>query len=577
MQNANTADSSARRRHPAGLYNLFFIEMWERFGFYLMLGIFLLYMTDKGTGGLGFDNTKANEIYGWYVALVYLTPFLGGLIADRLLGYRRSVIIGGTLLSLGYAMLAIPGEGILYPALACLVIGNGFFKANISTMVGNLYTADDPLRDAGYGIFYMGINIGAFICNFVAAFMRNKYGWSAAFASASVGMAFGVIIMALSYRKLAKADQRRPQNAGGSGLGALFSLAIGPAIGTGIAGYFLAEQFIGVGQGIKWAFFAALIPIVAFYVGILVKAKKEERPGIAALLSVFACVIVFWMVFQQNGNSLTLFARDDTVRTLPAGVANVLEKIDLYEKAAPRYFSNASADTPRPARTSFKVLSDAEYKKVAESAELLKGFEARKEIPVTQKVMDDAYKKATDTTPSLAPGESLPLASTELFQSINALFIILLSPLVVLFFAGLRRMRAEPSTPTKLFIALVLTASACALMAAAVHATNFGDNKVSHWWLTGTYFILTVAELFLSPIGLSLTSKLAPPHLAGFMMGGWFLATATGNKLAGFMGGLWDQMRHDRLFFLQAGIVAGAALVLLMLLPWLKRVMKGRA
>lgn len=553
-------------------------ELWERFSYYGMRALLVLYLTAPALhGGMGLATDAAARIYGNYTMAVYLLAIPGGFIADAFLGTRRAVLIGGSMITLGHFALAVPAAHSFYAGLILIALGTGLFKPSISALVGALYARDDSRRDAGFSIFYMGINIGAFICNFVAAFMRNKYGWSAAFASASVGMAFGVIIMALSYRKLAKADQRRPQNAGGSGLGALFSLAIGPAIGTGIAGYFLAEQFIGVGQGIKWAFFAALIPIVAFYVGILVKAKKEERPGIAALLSVFACVIVFWMVFQQNGNSLTLFARDDTVRTLPAGVANVLEKIDLYEKAAPRYFSNASADTPRPARTSFKVLSDAEYKKVAESAELLKGFEARKEIPVTQKVMDDAYKKATDTTPSLAPGESLPLASTELFQSINALFIILLSPLVVLFFAGLRRMRAEPSTPTKLFIALVLTASACALMAAAVHATNFGDNKVSHWWLTGTYFILTVAELFLSPIGLSLTSKLAPPHLAGFMMGGWFLATATGNKLAGFMGGLWDQMRHDRLFFLQAGIVAGAALVLLMLLPWLKRVMKGRA
>lgn len=566
-----------KAKHPAGLYNLFFIEMWERFGFYLLLGILMLYMTDSTTGGLGFDNDKANEIYGWYIALVYLTPFLGGLAADRFLGYRRSVLLGGTMMSGGYALLAVPGGAMLFPALTLLVVGNGFFKANISTMVGNLYKAGDPLRDAGYGIFYMGINIGAFICNFVAAFMRNSFGWSAAFLAASAGMLIGVSVMAFSYRKLAHADRRREPVAGeeSEGLGKLFSLAIVPAIGTGIAGFFIANSLMGPGWGIKMAFFAALIPIVWFFINIYLKAPGLERPRIMALLAVFACLIPFWMVFQQNGSSLTLFARDDTERTLPAAVGQVLEKIDLYEKAPPDYFFNASAGTPRPARSSLKVLGAEEYKAVTGDEARRKAYEERKEIPVTAKMAADLYKKATDKTPELPPGEVLPLASTELFQSINALFIILFSAPVVLFFALLRRYRREPTTPSKLLIGMLLCAASCGVMALAVHATNLGENKVTHWWLTGTYFILTIAELFLSPIGLSLVSKLAPPRLVGFMFGGWFLSTAAGNKLAGFMGGLWETMPHDQLFLMQGGIVLGTALALLLLLPWLKRVMKA--
>jgi len=178
------------KKHPKGLYVLFFTEMWERFGYYLMVGILLLYLTDKTTGGKAFDVKTAADIVGSFIALVYLTPFIGGLIADRYLGYLKSIYIGGSLMAAGYFGLAFPGDTALFISLALVIIGNGFFKPNISTILGVIYNKDElkPLKDSAYNIFYMGINIGALVCNFVAAYLRNKYGWGYAFSAAGVGL-----------------------------------------------------------------------------------------------------------------------------------------------------------------------------------------------------------------------------------------------------------------------------------------------------------------------------------------------------------------------------------------------------
>jgi len=188
-------EQSKQNKHPKGLWYLFGTEMWERFGYYLMLGIFSLYMIENwNSGGMGFSSAEKSDIYGTYLGLVYLTPFIGGLLADRLLGYRRSIILGGLMMSAGYFCLSIHSEFSFYLALFLIILGNGFFKPNISTLVGNLYSSDElkDKKDAGYNIFYMGINIGAFICNFVAAYMRINYGWGHAFAAAGVGMLIGV-------------------------------------------------------------------------------------------------------------------------------------------------------------------------------------------------------------------------------------------------------------------------------------------------------------------------------------------------------------------------------------------------
>jgi len=196
--------------HPSGLKSLFFTEMWERLGFYLMLGILYLYITDSERGGLGMSNASAGEIYGTYMAFVYFTPFLGGMIADRILGYRRSVLIGGLLLAAGYFSLGVRSMQTFYLGLVLLCLGNGLFKPNISAMVGNLYAPDDPRRDAGFNIFYMGINIGATISALLAAPLRNYWNFNFAFAAAGVGMLIGVLVLVATWRRLGDAD-RQPE------------------------------------------------------------------------------------------------------------------------------------------------------------------------------------------------------------------------------------------------------------------------------------------------------------------------------------------------------------------------------
>ena len=198
-------------KHPKALFVLFFTEMWERFAYYLMVGILLLYMIDTKTGGKGFDEKIGADIVGSFIALVYLTPFIGGLIADRYLGYIKSIFIGGSLMALGYLGLSLPGNTAMFISLGLIIVGNGFFKPNISTLLDNIYNREDlkPLKDNAYNIFYMGINIGAFVCNFVAAWLRNVYGWGWAFAAAGIGLIIGLIILASFVKEVKHADVKK--------------------------------------------------------------------------------------------------------------------------------------------------------------------------------------------------------------------------------------------------------------------------------------------------------------------------------------------------------------------------------
>jgi POT family proton-dependent oligopeptide transporter len=226
--------------HPKGLWVLFGTEMWERFGYYLMLGIFSLYMLDGwNNGGMGFAPGKKSDIYGTYLGLVYLTPFIGGLLADRILGYRRSIIAGGLMMAAGYFLLSVHSTTTFFMALFLIILGNGFFKPNISTLVGNLYSNDElkDKKDAGYNIFYMGINLGAFICNFVAAYMRINYGWGHAFAAAGVGMLIGVLIFISGTKHIKHVDVIKPVKQGDMPTLKILAMTVLPMFVFGIIGY----------------------------------------------------------------------------------------------------------------------------------------------------------------------------------------------------------------------------------------------------------------------------------------------------------------------------------------------------
>ena len=239
--------SSITGKHPKGLPFLFLTEMWERFGYYLMIGIFVLYMTDTKSGGLAFDRKNAADIYGTFIAFVYLTPFIGGMLADRLLGYRRAIVIGGILMGLGYIGLALPGMTAFYASLFLIILGNGFFKPNISTLLGNLYNQPEYklLKDSGYNIFYMGINIGAFICNFFATYLRHNFGWGAAFAAAGVGMFIGVFVFWLGWKNYEVADVRKASAEDSQGVGRQLSSILIPALISGIIGWMIPGNIFG--------------------------------------------------------------------------------------------------------------------------------------------------------------------------------------------------------------------------------------------------------------------------------------------------------------------------------------------
>jgi POT family proton-dependent oligopeptide transporter len=541
------------RNHPAALPFLFFTEMWERFGYYLMIGIFTLYMTDTKAGGLGFERGVSADVYGTFIALVYLTPFLGGLLADRLLGFRKSIIIGGVLMGIGYLMLAIPNNlNTFYLALGIMILGNGFFKPNISTMLGNLYNVEKykALKDDGYSIFYMGINIGALICNFVAAYMRNTYGWGYAFAAAGVGMFIGVIVFISGMKHYANADVKRgADDPGSAGLGAVISSVLIPAVATGLAAWYIPGNLFGSDS--TDAFLFGSMPVIAFYIWTLVKAAPHEKPRIRALLAVYAVVIVFWAVFKQNGTALTTWAEFYTDRSMPAAIESTAKfmgstqtvsmKQDLYPVYDHQFRTTKNPETGKP-------------------------------------MMDSSFHYYFKNMPAQerpAEGQSVKLVSTEIFQSVNPFFVIVFTPLLIWFFSWLRKRKKEPTTPAKIGWGLVISALSTLVTVWAVYSCHNGAEKASAWWVIATYAVITVGELCLSPMGLSMVSKMAPARLAGLMMGGWQLATSLGNKLSGVLATMWDGYEDKSLFFwVNFALLAVSAALLFLMLPWLRRIFK---
>lgn len=522
------------KKHPDGLMILFFTEMWERFGFYLMLGIFMLYMIaskDAPKPGMGYSYEIATDIYGSYLALVYLTPFIGGLLADRILGYRLSITLGGLFMAAGYFGLSIYNEKIFYISLLLIIIGNGLFKPNISTLVGKLYDNNPQYRqnkDAGFSIFYLGINLGAFICNFVAAYFRNKFGWGWAFAAAGIGMVLGLIwfwLGQLRVKEISEADKISPVHEGDIALSTVFKKLLLPAVVAAFLGWIIPGNIFGTNSNDAFIFFSVFV--VIFYILLYKRADKSEKEQIGALLSVFACVVVFWAIFHQNGAALTIWAEKYTNRKIPQTIEKIADKLYLTQ------IVHADSNIDPEGSKYFKNLP-------------------KEKIPQDGK---------------------LKLFNAELFQSVNPAFIILFTPLVVGFFNFLRRRGKNVSTPEKIGWGMFITAISSLVMVFAVIASKNGDLKVSAWWLITTYAVITIGELCLSPMGLSLVSKLSPQRMTAIMMGGWFLSTAIGNKLSGVLSGMWDLYKNKAFFFVTNMVLALISVIIIfILLPWLKKV-----
>lgn len=494
------------RGHPRGLYVLFFTEMWERFGFYTMLSVFVYYLGEN----FGWDAATVTNIYGIFLAAVYFTPIVGGWIADNFLGYGKTIILGAITMGIGYALLAVPTSfsSTVYIALAVVAVGNGLFKANISVLVGNLYShSDGSLKDAGYNIFYMGINIGAFYAPIAAAGVRKYFmnnfdltmaqGYNAAFGAAAAGMVISLIIFLLFRKYYADADYR-------------------------------SKDKVNTEKD---------API----------SKEQEKERITALLIIFAIVIFFWMAFHQNGAALSLFARDYTFDSVNKFTYLFFDVLGLHAILAVMLGGGVALSRGTSGRT--------------------KGIGAL--FAVIGVIIIIIKLNTLSGNNPIAP---------EQFQSFNPMFIVLLTPIIVGYFAWLNKKGKEPSSPAKIGLGMVITGAAYMIMILAaiglpaVYTLNGGTSPetVSPFWLLGTYFTLTIAELHLSPMGLSFVSKVAPARMKGLMMGGWFGATAVGNYLSGFVGRFYQNWELWQFFLLLVATSLMAALLVLIFLKKLK-------
>jgi POT family proton-dependent oligopeptide transporter len=471
--------------------------MWERFGFYITISIFVYYLGEN----FGWDAAQVTNVYGIFIAFVYFTPILGGWIADNFLGYGKSIIVGALILGTGYAIMAIPTETpvLVYVSIAIVCLGNGLFKANISVLVGNLYAhSQGSLKDAGYNIFYMGINIGAFYAPIAAASIRNFFvenygaslaqGYNAAFGVAAAGMLMSLLVFTIFRKYYAEADYR-------------------------------SKERVNVNVDLQFS-------------------KEQEKERVIALLIVFAIVIFFWMAFHQNGAALSLFARDYTDKVVGKFTYALFDVIGLHSIIAILLGTAALIKAKRP------------------KVKMIGGFFALLGLVILL-IRLNSYPDSNQIEP-------------ERFFSFNAMFIVLLTPIIVSYFAALNRKGKEPSSPGKIGIGMLLTGLSFLIMVfastglpAVYSIAGQSPVTVSPFWLISTYFGLTLAELHLSPMGLSFVSKVAPAKMKGLLMGGWFGATAAGNYLSGFVGRFYQNWELWQFFlllvvtsFIAAGMVA---------------------
>lgn len=506
-------EEAPRKGHPKGLYVLFATEFWERFSYYGMRAIFVLFMTDK----LLFDKAYASNIYGSYTGLVYLTPLIGGYMADRYWGNRKSIFVGGILMAIGqftlFACASLPsGSGVattvLWTGLALLIFGNGFFKPNISTMVGQLYPeGDNTKKDSAYTIFYMGINAGAFLSPLICGYLGENVDFKWGFFAAGLGMVISLIIFYLTKDKYVvshtgeplgtHANKLKDTSVSESGKTGFSNSQMGIIVGS-IAAAICIIYFV-----LKVDFWGSFIYGMTLCLPLAIltdrSLTKVEKSRLTVIIIIMLFVIFFWMCFEQAGASLTFFANEQTDRHVFGW-----------------------------------------------------------EMPASW------------------------------FQSFNPIFIVILAPIFAGLWGKLGKKGVEPPAPMKQAMGLGFLALGFLFISLGTPVNL--TVQVSIVWLTGLYFLHTVGELFLSPIGLSMVNKLTPGRFTSLMMGIWFMAIATGNKLAGTMSSLYPDPKAtgpkpvflgitiDSLhtYFMIFVAFAGVAAVILFLLSFrLRKMMHG--
>ena len=488
----------SKMSHPSGLYTLFATEFWERFSYYGMRALLVLYLTATfADGGFGMERSAALEIYAIFTGLVYLTPILGGLLADKYLGQRKAIFIGGIVMAIGqFALAASYGNGdnlamrefFMYCGLGFLIMGNGFFKPNISTMVGGLYDQNDPRKDSAFTIFYMGINSGAFLAPFIAGGLGEKIGWHWGYISAGVGM---LISLVWFYARKASLKQvGLPPNGEESRFGLVFKdlldiIYYSAACILVIAGLIKLLDVLGEST-LDIIKLVAIIGGSAYLVWTIFQGTsgKTEWSRVGAILILAVFHVIFWSGFEQAGGTFNLFAQENTDR-------------------------------------------------------MVFGWE----VPASW------------------------------FQSLNPVFIITMGIPFSMLWIWLSNIGKNPRTPYKFGFGLILVGVGFLLMIVAQGNANAGV-LVSPLWLIGVYFLHTAGELCISPVGLSLITKLAPQKIVSVMMGLWMGSIALGNYLAGTLEKILEGFDFELYPFLAAESI-GAGLVIIILGPLLTKMMKG--
>lgn len=474
-------------RQPKGLYSLFLTELWERFGFYTVQTILVLYLISK----LGYSDKSAYLLYGTFSSLLYLTPFIGGFLADRYLGFRRCVILGGILLCIGYAIMGLPSVKALFIGLSIIIAGNGLFKPNVSSLLGSFYRGTDPRREGGFTIFYMGINIGGMLPPlFIGAFVA-AYSWGSGFLLAALGMVFSLSIFFFT-RKLLEKQGNIPEK---SPLRAKKNKKFYGWLFLGIiASIALCHLLFYYPEEADFFLIVATLAILGTLLFFLFKERADQRKKLIACLILIALSIGFWAIYMQTFTSLILFAQ-----------RNIHKEI-------------------------FGIPINAEF--------------------------------------------------TLFF---NPFFIIALSPLFSRLWTWLEMKRINPSIPFKFSLGILCIGIGFLVLSIGTRCCNT-DGIASLWWLICSYFIQTIGELLLSPIGLAMITRLAPARLVGTMMGVWFMTLAAAFAIGGPLATLANIPKgtptaqslviYDHAFLIYAGIALTLTVLSFSLVPYLKRLIE---
>ncbi|MDZ7719150.1 MAG: peptide MFS transporter [Balneolaceae bacterium] len=555
MSDATQASQNDFFGHPRGLSTLFFTELWERFSYYGMRALLVLYMTTEtitANPGLGFSVGKATAIYGLYTFFVYVLSLPGGWVADKMWGQRKAVFVGGCIIAAGHFSMAIPTIEFFYVGLALIVLGTGLLKPNVSSMVGDLYPEGGARRDAGFSIFYMGINFGAILGPLLCGLLGEGYNWHYGFSLAGFGMVLGLISYKIGGKYLGNAGDLKtgePEEvinkrsrrfySGISVIAALilvflFLVTSGTITVTltAMAGY-LGYAAVAITVG----FFGYII----FFGG----HTTEEKKRLGVIFWLFILAALFWSGFEQAGSSLNLFAADLTDRSFGPNsfLSNWGAILITLILAVPTFYA------------SYRVIKNENVWKVAK---VVIGFSS---VGVLLFIFWMFYK--------IGIGWEIP-AST--LQLINPLFIVIFAPIFGFMWTWLAARNANPSIPVKFGLGLLgLSAGFFVLSWGAANAS--ATSLVSPAWLVVTYFLHTAGELCLSPVGLSSMTKLAPKSRVSQMMGIWFVAAALGNLFAGLLAGQLETLSPDSLFWSVALIVGGGGIVALLAAPPIRKLM----